>query len=293
MDVLLVGLLNGTVDDGFHLIMVERVFLRNRIADNRTALEAQVPLGLHDFRDRFFVGAVVVELEARGAAVERGQLVGAKTENRHTLCLEVLQRQAEIEQTLRTRADDAHRGVCQLLQVSGNIHRLFRTAMHAANAAGGKEADARHGGDHHGGGNGGGAGLVGGEIHGHITAADLTHTVGLAHDFQFVSRQTDLQLAADDGSGGGNGAFCADDLFHLVRELDVLRIGHAVAENGGLQCDNGFAGGNSLGDLGGDGQILFDIHNAYSFRMDSMSDTLMLGLMVFSWPTAAMPAASA
>ena len=293
VDVLLVGLVNGLGNDGFHLVMVERIFLGDGVADDRAALEAQIPLGLHDLCDRLFIGAVVVELEARGAAIERGQFVGTQSQNRHALCLEVLERQAEIQQALCTRADDAHRGVCQLLQVGGNVHRLFRAAVHAADTAGSEEADARHGGDHHGGGDGGGAGLVGGEVHGHVAAADLAYAVSLAHDLQLLGRQADLQLAADDGGGGGNGALSADDFLNLVREFNVLRIGHTVAENGGFERDDGLAGSDSLGDLGGDGQILFDVHSAYSFRIDSMSDTLILGLMVFSWLTAAIPAASA
>ena len=175
--------------------------------------------------------------------------------------------------------------------------------MHTADAAGGEEADARHGGDDHGGGDGRRAGHAGGEIDSHVAAADLADTLSLAHDEQLVRVQADLQLAAHDGGRRGDGALCADDLLDLVCKLYVLRIGHAVAQNGGFQRDDGLARGQRFLDLRGDGQIVFQIHMNNSFqmgvqvqrryvcRMLSSRGTLMFGLMVRSCVTAAIPAA--
>ena len=73
------------IDDLVHVIGVHRILLGDGVADDGAALQAHVPLGLHDLCHGLFILAVVVQLVAGGAAVERGQLVGAKTENRHAV----------------------------------------------------------------------------------------------------------------------------------------------------------------------------------------------------------------
>ncbi len=138
--------------------------------------------------------------------------------------------------------------------------------MHPADAAGGEHLDPRHLGQHHGGGHGGGAGLAGGQVDRHVPAAHLAHGGVLAHQLQFLGGKPHLQLAADDGGGGGDGPLPPDDLLHLVGELPVLRVGHPVGEDGGLQRHHRLAGLDGLGDLGGDGKILLDVHGTSSFR---------------------------
>ena len=268
-------------------------------------LEADVPLGLHDLRNRLFVLAVVIQLKAGGAAVERGQLIRAQTQNGNALRLEIFQRQAEVENALCTRADDTDGGVGQFLQVGGDVHRLFCAAMHTANTAGGEESDACHGGDEHGGCNGGRAGHAGCQIHSHVTAADLADALSLAHDEQFFGVQANLQLAAHDRGRCGNSALCTDDLFDLVRKLHVLRIRHTVAQNGGFQCDDRLARVDGLLNFRGNRQIILQIHMNNSFQMgvqdqmrcasriSSSSAVLIFGLMVRSCDTAAIPAAMA
>ena len=158
---------------------------------------------------------------------------------------------------------------------------------------------------HHRGGDGRRTGLAGSQIDGHVTAADLADALGLAHDEQLVGVQADLQLAADDGGRRRDRALGTDDLFDLMGKLHVLRIGHAVAENGGLQRDDGLAGGDGFLNFRGNRQIIFQIHMNNSFqmgiqtqircasRMSSSSETLMFGLMVRSCDSAAIPAAMA
>jgi hypothetical protein len=79
---------------------------------------------------------------------------------------------------------------------------------------------------------------------GQVAPADL-HGVGRgAQQFQLVVRQADADLAADDGDGGRHGAGVADQLFDFARHLHVLRIRHAVRDDGRLERDDRFAGGS-------------------------------------------------
>ena len=259
MDALLVGHFDRAVDDLVHLDGIHRVFLGDRVADDSAALEADVPFGLHDLGDGLLVRAVIVQLEAGGAAVEGGQLVGAQAENGHAVGLQIFQRQAEVKNALCACADNADRRVGKLLKVGGDIHGLFCAAMHAADTAGRKEADARIRGDNHSRGNGGRAGHTGRKIGRQIAAADLADAVCLAHAEQLLIVQADLHLAVENGDGRGDSALFADDGFHLVRKLQILGIGHTMAQNGGLQRDNGLVFTQGLLNFGGDGQILMQI----------------------------------
>ena len=165
--------------------------------------------------------------------------------------------------------------------------------MHAADAAGCEEADAGQARDDHRRCNGRCTGLAGCQIHSHVAAADLADVFSLAHRQQLFVIQTDLQLAADDRGRCGDCALFTDDLLDLMGKFHVLRIRHAVAQDGGFQRDNGLALRNGFGDFGCDGQIFMQIHCLYSFKIDSRSEMLIWGLMVLSWPMAAMPAAMA
>ena len=148
----------------------------------------------------------------------------------------------------------------ELLQVGRDVHSHLAAAVYAADAARGKDVDARHLGHKHSGGDGGSAGVAVGYVHGDVAAGDLADVFGLAHDLEVVFAQADLQLAAYDGHGCGSGAVVADYLLYLGGEVQVLRIGHAVAEYGALEGDDGLAGVEGCLDFRLDIQVLFEIH---------------------------------
>ena len=260
VDALLLCHLDGTVDDLVHLDGIHGVLLGDGVADHGAALEADVPLCLHDLGDGLLVRAVVVQLEAGGAAVERGQLIGAQAEDGHAVRLKILQRQAEVENALCASADDADRRVGKLLKVGRNVHRGLCAAMHAADAAGGKETDAGVGRDDHGRGDGGRTGHSGRKIGRKIAAADLADAVGAAHALQLLLIQADLHLAVQNGDGRGDSALLADDALDLTAEFKILRIRHAMAQNGGFQRDNRLVLTQSLLYLRRNGQIIMDVH---------------------------------
>ena len=83
----------------------------------------------------------------------------------------------------------------------------------------------------------------------------------LAEVLDLLCGQTGLQTAADDGDGRGDGAVLADDALDLQGGLHILRIGHAVGDDGGLQSDDGLTGGNGLGDLGLYVKKLVELHD--------------------------------
>ena len=99
----------------------------------------------------------VVHGKAAFPGVERGQLGRAEAEDGDALGLQILQRQAEVQDALGPGADHHDRRLGELLQIRGDVHRGLRAPVDAADAAGGEDGDARHVGDHHGGGDGAGA----------------------------------------------------------------------------------------------------------------------------------------
>ena len=134
--------------------------------------------------------------------------------------------------------------------------------MHAANAAGGEEADAGHVGNDHGCGNGGSAVLTPGAQHGQVPAGSLVNGAALlAEVLDLLSGQTGLQAAADDGDGSRHSTVLADDLLNVQSGFHVLGVGHTVGDDGGFQGNNGLAVGQSLSDFGIDVQILVHVHS--------------------------------
>ena len=94
--------------------------------------------------------AAMFELEAGRAGVEGGELVGAVADDRDPLGLEELERLADVEDRLGAGADDRDAGARKLDQIGGNVERLLGAAVHAADAAGGEDFDAREPSDEHG-----------------------------------------------------------------------------------------------------------------------------------------------
>ena len=229
------SLIYGLVNNGG----IHGILLGNGVGHQQATLLAQHLLHMEGLGHLLGGVQLIVHAEAGGAGIEGGQLLGAVADDGDALGLQILQGQAQVQNGLGTGADHQHRGLGQLLQVGGDIHGGLSAPMHAADAAGGKDLDARHGGDHHGGGDGAGTVHALGYQHGQVTAAGLGDGVaGLAQIVNFVSGKARLQAAADDGNGGGHGTAGADDLLHLQGRLLVLGIGHAVGDDGALQGHN-------------------------------------------------------
>ena len=181
----------------------------------------------------------------------------------------------------------------QLLEIRAHVHGHFAMAMHAADAAGRKDVNARHVRQNHRCGDGGRAGQLLRDDDRQIAAAHLQHALRFAHANQLSLSQAALETAVDDRHRRGNRALLADDLLHLAGEAQVLRIRHAVAENGALQRDDRLAGANGFLNFRGNVHVGFQIkivHLIYSFTIFSIAAGDISRLMVSLEEMAIMPA---
>ena len=252
------GIVDGLVDHG----VVHGVFLRDRIGHQHAALHSDRLLDMEGLRAFFGRIHPVVHLQAGVAAVEGWEFLGSEADDGYAVRLQILQRELQIQDGLRSRANHHHRGICQLFQVRGDIHGGFRAAMHAADAAGGKDLDSGHRRNHHRRGDRRRPVHALRHQHREVAAAGLGNGCSrLAEIVDFFRCQTNLQPPADDGDGGGGCAVFTDDLLHAQRGLHILRIRHAVGDDRGFQRHNRFAGGKRRGYFGIYVQIL--IHHVF------------------------------
>ena len=193
----------------------------------------------------------VVNAEAAPAGVEGGQLIGAVADDGDALRLKILKGQTEVEDALCACADDHDRGGAKLLKVGGNVHRDLRPSVNAADAARGKDLDARHVSDYHRGGDGGSAVGAPCDDGCEVTAACLCDLRSrLAEILDLVGGETRLEAAADYGDGCGDGAVFTDGLFNEQSRFHVFGVGHTVGNYRAFESNDGLALGESLSYFG-------------------------------------------
>ena len=183
------GLINGCIDG----VQRHSVFLGNGIGNQHTAGETQIVLNfesLGQFRRRV---DPIIHLEAGLTGVESGELLCAIADHRHTLGLQILQSQAQIQNRLRTGTNHHHGSLPQFFQIGGDVHGGFCTPVHTANAAGSKHTDTGHMGNDHGGGNGGSTVLAPGTQNRQVPAGSLGNGLTLfAEIFNLFIGETGL-----------------------------------------------------------------------------------------------------
>jgi hypothetical protein len=103
----------------------------------------------------------------------------------------------------------------------------------------------------HGGGDGGGAELFRGQHIGQVAPADFQRILRLAQQLELFVGQADADLAVDEGDGGRHRAGVADHLLDFACGLHVLRVGHAVRDDGRFEGDDRLAGRARGLDFGG------------------------------------------
>ena len=300
-----IGQRQRLIDDAFHIVEIEGIFIGNGVADKDAAGHFELQLGFDDAGDLLLALGGVIDLEAAFFTEEGGEVLGAVADDGDAHRFEVFQRSADIEDLLGAGADDRDGGTGQLLQVGRDIHGDLAVAVDAADAAGGKHPDARKVGAHHGSGDGGGTGFSGGEIGGEIAAGDLADIFTAAHDLQLLRGEADFDFSADKRHGGGMGAAGPDLLFDLGGEGEVFGVGHSVAQDRAFQCDDRLAVFQRHLQFRLNIEILLEIHNNSSFlshdrgqiRLRSSvsltKESLMPGWMVSGLRTATTPDASA
>jgi len=194
-------------------------------------------------------------------------VVAAVDHDRHPQRLEPLEREADVEDALDAGGDHRHRGDGHLGEVGGDVEGGGRAAVHAADAPGGEHSDAGERGDAHGGRHGGGASGLRGDQPWQIAGGGLVHAVLGAQAFQLVGVEADAAHAVEHCDGGRCRAVGAHDAFHLGCHLHVLRVGHAMADDGALQRDHGMAGSEGFRDRGQDGKAVRCVHRAPQLKV--------------------------
>src|SRR5262249_24917109 len=147
----------------------------------------------------------------------------------------------QIKDRLRASADRQDRRARQFGKISGDVHSTLGTAMDAANATGGKEANSSQLCAGQRAGNSGCAQTMLGEYDGQIAPTDLGHflCVSMPQSLDLGRAKTNDDLPVYEADGGWNYAFAANGFFHCARGLDVGGIGEAMSDDGGFECDNG------------------------------------------------------
>lgn len=237
MNALFGGFAACLFDDGGDFFGGDFVFEGERLTDQHGRFQSQPPVGVRK-ADNFF-GRVEPGADGQSAAarVEGGKFVCPVADDRHGHRFQVFQRGGQVEDGFGPGADDDHRGICQRLQVGGDVERL--DFVDSADSAGGEEADAGAVGGEHRPGNGGAAAFPLQDGGGKVAAADFADVCLAGQAFQFGVAQAEADFSVQDGDGGRLSAVLAHDALHLAGELQVLRAGQAVGDDGRFEGNNG------------------------------------------------------
>ena len=210
----------------------------------------RLELGADDVRGVFRRVAARVDGQAAAARVERGESLRAEAQHGHAVRLQPFERERQIEDGLRARAHDDDGRLREFGQVGGHVERL--AAMHAADAARGKDLDARLRGDPHRGGDGGRAVALLRDDDGQIAAADFADVVGIRQPLELIGFKPGVQLAVEDRDRRGRGAVLAHHGFEAARHLEVDRARQAVRDQRRFERDDGRVRIKRSADRGGE-----------------------------------------
>jgi hypothetical protein len=231
------GHLQGLLNRRFDVFGRHGVLFRHRHADQHPARQAQLELGADDVRGVFCRVAARVDGQAAAARVERGESLRAEAQHGHAVRLQPFERERQIEDGLRARAHDDDGRLREFGQIGGHVERL--AAMHAADAARGKDLDASLRGDPHRGGDGGRAMAFLRGHDGQIAAADFADVIGVRQPFKLIGFQPGVQLAVENGDGGRRRAVLAHHGLEAARHFEVDRARQAVRDQRRFERDNG------------------------------------------------------
>ncbi len=109
----------------------------------------------------------------------------------------------------------------------------------------------------------------------HIVGRQLEHARAVASRASCVVGKPDLQSAAKHRDGRRHRTLLSDDRLDRAGDLEVLRIRHAVGDDGRFQCHDGAAARERCGNLGRDNQR--GISQLSELLRGSFSRTFMAG----------------
>ena len=143
---------------------------------------------------------------------------------------------------LAPAADDGDAGAGELHQIGGNVECLLGPAMDAADAAGGEDFDSRQLRHEHCRGDRRSRRALARRDQGQIAPRGLDDAAGeLAEALDLAVVEADLQRAVDNCDRRRNRAHRPHRLLDRARGFDILRIGHAMGDDGRFQSDQRLA----------------------------------------------------
>ena len=115
--------------------------------------------------------------------------------------------------------------------------------MNAADTTGSEDLDTRQRRDDHGRRNGRRAIFLTRQQNGQVTTRSLDDRLTFfAQVLDLFGRTTGFEFSANDGDSSRYSSVLTDRLLHFERRLHVLRVRHAVTDNGRFECHHRLAG---------------------------------------------------
>ena len=146
--------------------------------------------------------------------------------------------------------------VREFLEISRNIKRFFDAPMYAADTAGCKYVYAGHGRNDHRGRDGCCAVFFASNDKWQVAPAALDHiTAGFSQLPDFINAEANSEPAIQDCDRSGYGIRFPNRIFDGQRGLDIARVGHAVADDGRLECDHRSSRFECVCNMGCDSEI--------------------------------------
>ena len=207
-----------------------------RAAEHQAAGRADRPVRARDLRHLLAAGYHRRDRRPAVAGVEQRQRGSAPAEHRHAERLEQLASCWHVENRLGPGADHHRRRPGDLQQVGGDVQRLGEPAMHAADAAGAHERDARQPAYRERPADGGRAERALHQAGGDVPGADLPGgRARLGEPLQSRAIEADPHLTVHDADRRGDGAGLPDPVLGLKRGRQPTAAGESVRDQGGLQ----------------------------------------------------------
>ena len=212
-------------------------------------------------------------------AVESRQFFRSVSDHRDAVCFQILKRQLQIQDSFRSGTDNHHWCIRQFFQIGGDIHGHFCAAVNPADAAGGKDPDPGHMGDHHGRSDRCRSVFSSCTKNRQIAAGRFGDLGSLLSEVLNLFRgKTCFQPSADNRDRSRNRTIFPDSLFHLQSRFYILRIRHPMRNDRRLQCNDRLSVFQCLFDIFPDVQIW--IQHDFIFSSDNSELIVSLPSMV-------------
>lgn len=178
----------------------------------------------------------LADSEIGAAHVEGRQYRDAISDYGHALCLEIFDREAEIEDRLEPGADHCHGCEVQFRQAAADVESSVRVPVETADSPGCEDPDACMCSNPHGRGDGGAAGRAGYQACGKVRQSHFAGPcLRIGNADQMIGLQAHFQLPVHDCDCRGDGSLCPRLVLCAFRGLEVDGMGQPMSDDGRFQ----------------------------------------------------------